>query len=84
MTKYSLTFCFLILCLLGYSQSDEYQYKRAINGIADDWHTINLPAEITSKANSELHDIRIIGFTENNDTIEAPYLLKQKNGSGFR
>ncbi len=78
MIKYSLTFCFLILTIFGYSQSSEYQYKRSITGITDQWHSISLPAEITSKANSELHDIRILGVTAKNDTIEAPYLLKQK------
>lgn len=63
-------------CING--QVDQYNYQRALSGINNQWHSINLPDDIYSKVSNNLHDIRIFGYTNNGDTIEAPYLIKVK------
>jgi hypothetical protein len=54
----------------------EYNYKRELKGVADQWHKIILPNELFGKTSQNLTDVRIFGLTESNDTIEAPYLLR--------
>jgi hypothetical protein len=49
---------------------------RPLSGIQNQWHSINLPDDIYSKTNKAFSDIRIYGITKNNDTIEAPYIMK--------
>ncbi|GGF27232.1 hypothetical protein GCM10011339_14160 [Echinicola rosea] len=49
---------------------------RELEGITDTWHQINLPDDIFGKVNQQLTDIRIYGITTQQDTIEAPYLLR--------
>ncbi|MDH7444362.1 DUF3999 family protein [Aquimarina sp. 2201CG14-23] len=60
-----------------YGQIDKYQYKRELYGISDSWHSITLPDEVFKNLSSDFSDIRIYGVTKKNDTIEAPYLIKQ-------
>ncbi len=60
----------------SYGQIEQYNYKRAIDGISNEWHTIELPNSVFNKVSKNLSDIRIFGITKNNDTIEAPYVLK--------
>ncbi|QNK77810.1 DUF3999 family protein [Winogradskyella sp. PAMC22761] len=68
---------FLIACVSFCSaQMTTYNYKRALENVGNEWHKITLPDAVFSKVNSDLSDIRIYGTTVNNDTIEAPYLLK--------
>jgi len=71
-------FCFFLLLLIAgnsYAQKNNFNYKREIIGIANQWHKLELPNEIIAKLSSELQDVRIIGISEQNDTIEAPYIL---------
>ena len=76
------TIKFLATCLLilivscSYAQMQEYNYKREINGITDQWNKLILPDEIFGKTSNNLSDIRIFGITTSKDTIEAPYILK--------
>ncbi|MFD2565443.1 DUF3999 family protein [Aquimarina rubra] len=56
---------------------DTYEYKRSLSGISDNWHTIELPNDIFKNVSSDFSDIRVFGLTKDNDTVEAPYLLKQ-------
>src|SRR5690606_24349001 len=58
----------------------DYGFKRELTGISEPWHRIVLPDDIFGKVAPSLHDIRIFGITENNDTIEAPYLLRLATG----
>ncbi|MCF6347513.1 MAG: DUF3999 family protein [Flavobacteriaceae bacterium] len=66
----------LLVCSYSYGQIDEYNYKRELQGIIDQWHKVELPNELFGKVSSNLSDIRIFGITTDNDTIEAPYLLR--------
>lgn len=67
---------FLFVGSFSYGQNGQYTYKRELKGISGQWHKVVLPDEIYGKTEHNLADIRIIGFTANNDTIEAPYLLR--------
>ena len=66
----------LLATSLSYGQMDQYQYKRLITGVNDQWHKVPLPDSIFGKISSNLSDLRIYGFANNNDTIEVPYLLR--------
>jgi hypothetical protein len=66
--------CILFTCSSG--QIDDYKYKRELKGVSDTWHTIVLPNDLYGKISVNLADIRIIGFTDKNDTLEAPYIIK--------
>lgn len=71
--------CFLLLIAVSsfsYGQMAEYNYKRELKGVTDQWHKIVLPNELFGKTSQCLTDFRIFGLTESNDTIEAPYLLR--------
>ncbi|PKA96980.1 uncharacterized protein DUF3999 [Flavobacteriaceae bacterium MAR_2009_75] len=72
----------IILCLtfglystLAISQMIDYDYKREINGISEQWHSLPIPDSVFQHVASDLSDIRIYGIAKN-DTIEAPYILK--------
>ncbi|MHA7058121.1 DUF3999 family protein [Aquimarina sp. M1] len=56
---------------------EQYKYKRSLSGISDTWHTLELPNEIFNDVSYDFSDIRVFGITKENDTVEAPYLLKQ-------
>ncbi|KAA1243914.1 DUF3999 family protein [Aquimarina sp. RZ0] len=73
----NIVFILFLYCLCSYGQIDTYSYKRQLTGISNTWHRIALPDEIFKRLSSDLSDIRIYGITKENDTIEAPYLLKQ-------
>lgn len=66
----------LLACSPSYGQPGDYNYKRPLTGIKDQWHKILLPNEVFGKTLESLNDIRIFGITAANDTVEAPYLLR--------
>jgi len=74
----SIFYCLLLslCCSFSYGQMEKYEYKRALEGVSEPWHKITVPNELYAKAASDLRDIRIFGLTKDNDTIEAPYLLR--------
>jgi hypothetical protein len=76
-------FILLVLVILKgnehYAQIKNFNYTQELIGIEDQWHKIELPNEIYGNVKSDFSDIRIIGVTEKNDTLEAPYLLRLKN-----
>ena len=45
--------------------------------MTDQWHRVELPNEVFGKVTSDLSDIRILGITEAQDTVEAPYILQR-------
>lgn len=74
------------------AQMHDYKYKRELKGINAQWHAIELPDDVFGKVNivetirdvptktdKAFSDVRIYGITKNNDTIEAPYILKTGN-----
>jgi hypothetical protein len=40
------------------------------------WHSIPLPDDVFGHAKQNLSDLRIYGLTKDNDTIEAPFILR--------
>ncbi len=74
---------FVVFLLLAnsfvFGQTNQYNYQRELNGIKDQWHSINLPDDVFSRITNNLSDIRIFGYTNNGDTVESPYLIKLKS-----
>lgn len=70
--------CGLLFAISTYSfgQQEQYNYKREVQNITDQWHKLDLPIGIYEKVSPDLRDIRIFGITKNNDTVEAPYFIK--------
>jgi hypothetical protein len=69
----------VILLYFGISaraQTHVYQYKMALNGVNQQWHSIQLPNIVFSKVQASLSDLRIYGF-KGKDTIEVPYILEK-------
>ncbi len=75
-TRLLLIALLLFICLSAYSQTKHYDYKREINGVKEQWHKIVLPNDIFGKISADFSDIRILGITPSNDTIEAPYFIE--------
>ncbi|PKQ64438.1 hypothetical protein BZG02_06415 [Labilibaculum filiforme] len=70
--------CLLLLLFISsysFAQHHNFDYQREIMGINEAWHKLELPNEIFGKISPKLNDIRIIGITAQNDSIEAPYIL---------
>jgi len=66
---------FLVTSAHTFGQMSEYDYKRELHGVSNQWHKLVLPDDIFGKISQDLSDMRIFGITSDNDTIEAPYLL---------
>ncbi len=67
----------------SFAQISQYKNKRDILHATQGWHAIELPNEVFSKIQNTLNDIRIYGISKNNDTIEAPYILKNSEGKSI-
>ncbi len=67
----------LFISTICVGQADRYSYQRSLGGIEDIWHTISLPNDIFQRLSTNLSDLRIIGVSQANDTIEAPYILQK-------
>ncbi|MEK6155033.1 DUF3999 family protein [Flavobacteriaceae bacterium 3-367] len=72
----------VFVLFLGHSfgvigQTDGYRYERELSGVTSNWHQVVLPNAIFNKVSKDLSDIRILGITKDNDTIEAPYILRE-------
>lgn len=76
-TKIPLIWLFLVLSSLSFGQYNDYRYNRKISSIKDQWHKIELPDDIFSKVSRDLSDIRILGITNKNDSIEVPFVLQE-------
>ena len=69
---------FFIFCIAtANAQTNLYKFKRQITGVNTVWHNILLPDELYKNANTGFDDLRIFGIS-GKDTIEVPYLLKQR------
>ena len=67
-----------LLSLNSYGQIKQFNFKRELNGIDQQWHRIELPVEVFNHVSPGLNDLRIIGITKNNDSIEVPFYLNNK------
>lgn len=59
------------------AQTGSYKFKRNITGVNAVWHKMILPNDLYKKANAGFDDFRIFGIN-GKDTVEVPYLLKQR------
>lgn len=66
----------LFSCDTLFGQNDEYRYRRELYDIRNQWHSLLLPDDIFGKISQSMNDIRIIGYTPQQDTIEVPYVLR--------
>lgn len=79
MMKIKFTLTIILLANLSFGQIDDYQYKRKVSGIEDEWHRLELPNGMFSKVASNFNDIRFYGITSTKDTVEAAYFLRIKD-----
>lgn len=71
---------FLLLVLSAIvvkAQTNTFKFKRNLTGITAKWHSLKLPDQLYKNANSGFDDLRIFGIS-GKDTVEVPYLLKQR------
>ena len=74
--KIRLTLLSLLLLGVVKAQTNIFPYQRNLKGVTTNWHSLQLPNSVFSKAQSGLEDLRIFGF-KGKDTIEVPYILEQ-------
>jgi hypothetical protein len=78
-----MNYYFILVALCAFlsisAQEDSFAFRRSLKGIDSTWHRIELPPVVTGKLNSKKSDLRIYGVSTSHDTIEAPYVLSQKN-----
>lgn len=75
--KIKLLLPLLVCVLITRAQTNSYQFKRQITGVNTTWHSVKLPDDMYQKINLGFEDLRIFGIN-GKDTIEIPYLLKQR------
>lgn len=75
--KIKLLILFLVCMATAKAQTSSYKFKRNITGVNTIWHKMVLPDDLYKKANAGFDDFRIFGVN-GKDTIEVPYLLKQR------
>lgn len=76
MRRINSTLCLvLLLHVTAFGQHDHYFYQRELKRDTSLWGKVILPNEVFGKVAADFSDLRIIGLTTENDTIEAPYLL---------
>ena len=71
--------CIVVLFLCMYNanaQIETFKYRRALASPTETWHQISIPEAMFSKLRKDYGDIRIVGFTAEGDTIQAPYIIR--------
>ncbi len=70
------TLLILVLPTTIFSQASNYSYMRKLDKTEkENFYSISLLPEIVANCKSELNDIRLYNFA-NNDTVEIPYVLE--------
>ncbi|WP_197082306.1 hypothetical protein [Pedobacter sp. BMA] len=72
---------FLLLMLLftiTKAQTNKFKFRRNITGVNANWHKLKLPERLYKNVGLGFDDLRIFGIN-GKDTLEVPYLLKQKD-----
>jgi hypothetical protein len=81
---WAIFFVCMNLTAITLAREPVFKYRRSLDGIENQWHTMWLPEDLYQHAQPELADLRIFGITSDHDTIEAPYLIReQRGGSNF-
>lgn len=75
--KINIFLLLLFSVIFANGQTNGYKFKRNITGINSVWHSMKLPDQMYKNANAGFDDLRIFGIN-GKDTIEVPYLLKQR------
>ncbi|RZL42710.1 MAG: DUF3999 domain-containing protein [Pedobacter sp.] len=75
--KINLLLLLLLSNTIAKAQTNTYKFKRDITGVNSVWHSMKLPDQLYKNANAGFEDLRIFGIN-GKDTIEVPYLLKQR------
>ncbi len=76
--------CFLLaLGTVGQAQNSPFHYQRELTGVTQQWHKVILPEDLYEKVSSDLSDIRILGITKSNDTLEVPYIMQSTAGESI-
>lgn len=65
----------LSVCSITQAQIEKHTYKQQLQGVQNEWHTLDIPSHILSKTQEDLSDLRIIGVTDENDTVSVPYFI---------
>jgi hypothetical protein len=66
----------LLISSVAFAQSDKYSYKRKLNKVEkEDYYAIPILPEVLARCKSNLNDIRLYNFKEN-DTSEVPYIME--------
>ena len=74
------TIAMLYICnSMVYGQMSTYRYQSQLQGMQNEWHSLNIPIEVLEKCSQQLSDIRIYNINQN-DTVEVPYILKYTKG----
>lgn len=77
------TYClFTFLLLLVHSsnaQWNKYQFRREISSNKKEWNKISVPEELFEKIKANGSDLRVMGITSKQDTLEIPYLFKSNS-----
>jgi len=73
-------FLLIVLVLIcsqqGFSQVEEYEYRRPILQAKPGWNAISIPLNLFSKTHTDLSDVRIYRVDKGgNKSIEQPYIL---------
>ncbi len=60
------------------AQLPKFEYSRQISGVNEPWHSLRIPDDMYAHINRNFSDIRIAGLMANGDTVEVPYLVKER------
>lgn len=71
-----LTICLLLI--VSFSMAQDYSFKRNLGKADSTWHEIPLDLSILSRLNKDLSDIRIFSKSNENDSIQVPYLIRKE------
>ena len=63
---------------LGWTQIDDFQFRREISGINGDWNQLYIPEEVFKSIRPDFADLRVFGVNIT-DTVQAPYIIKGRS-----
>lgn len=70
---------FILIQSFAFGQMKDFKFKREIQAIDNQWHTLSLPNEMYSKISKDFSDVRVFGINAKKDTIEATFVWKNND-----